>query len=290
MDNVKLFHFIVVALAGWVNRHQQAIIDYLIEENRVFKQQLQGRRLQLSDNDRRRLAAKAKALGRSVLDEIANLVTPDTLRAWYRKLIARKWTYARKGPGRPGIAKEITELVLRMARENTSWGYDRLQGALANLGYMISSSTVANILKRHGIEPAPERGKRTSWRTFLKAHWDVMAATDFFTVEVWTPKGLVTYYVLFVIHLSTRKVSIAGATPNPNSAFMIQIARNLTDEFDGFLRNHRFLIMDRDTKFTEALQKYPRSRRRRAGAMSATGAAVQCLCGKVCSIYKRRMS
>ena len=130
----------------------------------------------MSDNDRRRLAVKAKALGRSVLDEIANLVTPDTLRAWYRKLIARKWTYARKGPGRPGITKEITDLLLRMARENTSWGYDRLQGALANLGYLMSSSTVANILKRHGIEPAPERGKRTSWRTFLKAHWDVSLA------------------------------------------------------------------------------------------------------------------
>jgi len=254
MDNIKLFHFILVALAGWVNRHQQDIIDYLLEENRVFKQQLQGRRLQLSDNDRRRLAAKANALGRPVLDEIANLVTPDTLRAWYRKLIARKWTCARTGPGRPSIAKAITELVLRMARENTTWGYDRLQGALANLGYIVSSSTVANILKRHGIEPAPERKKRTSWMTFLKAHWEVMAATDFFTVEIWTPKGLVTYYVLFVIHLSTRKVSIAGATPNPNSAFMMQIARNLTDEFDGFLRNHKFLIMDRDTKFTEAFR------------------------------------
>jgi len=99
MDNVKLFHFIVVALAGWVNRHQQAIIDYLIEENRISRQQLQGRRLRLSDNDRRRLAEKAKVLGRFVLDEIANLVTPDTLRAWHRKLIARKWTYARKGQG-----------------------------------------------------------------------------------------------------------------------------------------------------------------------------------------------
>ena len=105
MDNVKIFHFIVVALAGWVNRHQQAIIDYLIEENRVFKQQLQGRRLRLSDNDRRRLAAKAKALGQSVLEEIAKLVTPDTLHAWYRKLIARKWTHARKGPGRPCISE-----------------------------------------------------------------------------------------------------------------------------------------------------------------------------------------
>jgi transposase InsO family protein len=254
MDNVKIFHFIVVALAGWVNRHQQAIIDYLIEENRVFKQQLQGRRLRLSDDDRRRLAAKAKALGREVLDEVANLVTPDTLLAWYRNLIGRKWTYSRKGPGRPPVSPEITELVLRIASENASWGYDKIQGALANLGHTVSSSTVANILKRHGIEPAPERGKRTSWRTFLKAHWEVMAATDFFTIEVWTPRGLVTYYVLFVMHLATRKISIAGATTEPNAAFMMQIARNVTDEFDGFLRNHRYLIMDRDTKFTGAFR------------------------------------
>ncbi len=254
MSNVNVISLLAMALAGWVNRHQQAVIDYLIAENRIFKQQLNGRRLQLSDNDRRRLAAKAKALGREVLDEVANLVTPDTLLAWYRNLIARKWTYSRKGPGRPPVSEEIVALVLRMAGENASWGYDKIQGALDNLGYTVAPSTVANILKRHGIEPAPERGKRTSWRTFLKAHWDVMAAADFFTVEVWTPNGLVTYYVLFVIHLATRKISIAGATPNPNGAFMMQIARNLTDEFDGFLKDYAYLIMDRDSKFTKAFR------------------------------------
>ncbi len=188
MDNPNIFHFVATALAGWVNRHQQGIIDYLLEENRIFKQQLQGRRLHLSDNDRRRLAAKARALGRQVLDEVASLVTPDTLLVWYRNLIARKWTYARKGPGRPRVSRAITELLLRMARDNPSWGYDRLQGALANLGRTVAASTVANILKSHGIEPAPERGRRTSWRTFLKAHWEVMAATDFLTIEVWTPR------------------------------------------------------------------------------------------------------
>ena len=115
MGNAKLFHFLAAVLAGWVNRHQQAIIDYLMEENRIFKRQLQGRQLHLSDNDRRCLAAKARALGRQVLEDVANLVTPDTLLAWYRNLIARKWTYARKGPGRPRVSSEITELVLRMA-------------------------------------------------------------------------------------------------------------------------------------------------------------------------------
>ncbi|MGB5299764.1 MAG: integrase core domain-containing protein, partial [Thiogranum sp.] len=169
---------------------------------------------------------------------------------------AQKWTYARTGPGRPRTAQEITDLVLRMARENVSWGYDRIQGALANLGHIIAPNTVKNILKRHGIEPAPERAKRTSWTTFLKAHWDVMAATDFFTVEVWTARGLVTYYVLFVMRLKTRSVHIAGVTTAPNGAYMKQVARNLTDVSDGFLLNSRYLIMDRDTKYTEEFRDY----------------------------------
>ena len=160
---------------------------------------------------------KAKALGRQLLDELETLVTPDTLLAWHRKPIAQKWSHARQGPGRPRIAQEITDLVLRMARENVSWGYDRIQGALANLGHIIAPNTVKNILKRHGIEPAPEREKRTSRVSFLKAHWNVMAATDFFTVEVWTPRGLVTFYVLFISRLSTRSVHIAGVTTAPTA-------------------------------------------------------------------------
>jgi len=253
---IQPFHLLVIALAGWLNRHQQAVIDYFIEENRVLKEQPEGQRLQFTDDQRIRLAVKAKVLGRRLLDELETLVTPDTLLAWHRKLIAKKWTYAWKGRGRPRIAQEITDLVLCMARENVSWGYDRIQGALANLGHNIAPNTVKNILKRHGIEPAPEREKRTSWTTLLKVHWDVMAATDFFTVEVWTPRGLVTHYVLFIIHLSTRSVHIAGVTTAPNGAYMKQMARNLTDVSDGFLLNSRYLIMDRDTKYTEEFRDY----------------------------------
>jgi transposase InsO family protein len=257
MTNViQPFQLLVIALAGWLNRHQQAVIGYLIEENSVLKEQLEGQRLRFTDDQRMRLAVKAKVLGRQLLDELETLVTPDTLLAWHRKLIAKKWTYARTGPGRPRVAQEITDLVLRMARENVSWGYDRIQGALANLGYIIAPNTVKNILKRHGIDPAPEREKHTSWTTFLKAHWDVMAATDFFTVEVWTPRGLVTYYVLFITHLSTRSVHLAGVTTAPTGAFMKQVARNLTDVNDGFLLNSRYLIMDRDTKYTDAFRGY----------------------------------
>ena len=171
-----------------------------------------------------------------MLREVAAIVSPDTILRWHRQLVAKKWDYSdrRKAVGRPLISKEIVELVLRIARENARWGYDRIQGALTNVGYVVAPNTVKNILKRHGIEPAPEREKRTSWTTFLKSHWDVMAATDFFTVEVWTPRGLVTYYVLFIIDLSTRSVNIAGVTTAPNGAFMKQVARNLTDVRDGF--------------------------------------------------------
>ena len=146
---IQPFHLLLIALAGWLNRHQQAVIDYLIEENRVLKEQLEGQRFRFTDEQRIRLAVKAKVLGRRLLDELETLVTPDTLLAWHRKLIAQKWTYARQGPGRPHVPQEITDLVLRMARENVSWGYDRIQGALANLGHIIAPNTVKNILKRH---------------------------------------------------------------------------------------------------------------------------------------------
>jgi len=145
---------------------------------------------------------------------------------------------------------ELGKLIVKMAIENPSWGYTRIQGALANLRHAVGRGTIANVLKAHGIEPAPQRGKRTSWSTFLKAHWEVIVATDFFSVEVWTLRGLVTYYVLFVIDLSTRRVNIAGITDHPDEAFMMQMGRNLNDIDEGFLRDKRYLVMDRDAKYT----------------------------------------
>jgi hypothetical protein len=153
-------HLLLMMFSGWVNRHQQEITDYLLEENRVLKELHKGKRLRLNDNQRRRLGVKGKTLGRKLLFKFATIVTPDTLMAWHRKLIASKWTYPRKGPGRPPVMKKITELVVRMALDNESWGYDRIQGALKNLGHKVASATIANILKRHGIEPAPERRKK----------------------------------------------------------------------------------------------------------------------------------
>ncbi|GAF70653.1 unnamed protein product [marine sediment metagenome] len=148
----------------------------------------------------------------------------------------------------------ITELTIRMARENPRWGYTRIQGALHNVGHRVGRTTVANILKAHGIDPAPERGKRTTWGQFLKAHWSVLAAADFFTVEVWGPRGLVTFYVFFVIELATRRIDVAGITASPGEPWMMQIGRNLTDPIDGSLAENRFLILDRDTKFTVAFR------------------------------------
>jgi putative transposase len=244
---------LLVTLAGWVNRHQQHVIEYLVEENRVLKGQLEGRRLRLTDDQRRRLAAKGRQLGRRVLRQVATIVTPDTILRWHRQLIARKWTFTPKRPGRPRIMQEISSLILRMATENSTWGYTRIQGALKNLGHGVARSTVAKVLKAHGIPPAPDRP--TSWRTFLRAHWGAIAGADFFTTEVWTARGLITYYTLFVIDLRSRRVHVAGSTPTPDAWFMAQAARRLTDAVDGFLASHQILICDRDRKWTDTFRR-----------------------------------
>ena len=177
MGTVQPWQLFVVTVAGWINQHQQDAIDYLVEENRVLKGQLRGRRLRLTDDERRRLALKGKVLGRRVLETVATIVTPDTILAWYRRLIVRKWDYSsrRKKTGRPRVVTEISDLVLRIAGESPCWGYTRIKGALAHLGHEVSRGTIANILKANGIEPAYERSKRTPWRTFLKAHWETLA-------------------------------------------------------------------------------------------------------------------
>jgi putative transposase len=250
-----ILHVLIAMVAGWLQRHQQQVIAYLLEENRVLKAHLGGRRLRLADTERRRLAALAHPLGRKRLKEVASLATPDTLLRWYKRLIAAKFdgSTRRRLGGRPRVAEEVEQLVVQMAEENPTWGYRRIQGALANLGHHINKLTVRNILRRFPLEPAPQRRKAAMrWTQFLKLHWEVLAATDFFTVEVVTWHGLVTYYVLFVMKLATRRVQIAEITPHPTAAFMQQCARQLTDPFDGFLLGKRYLIHDRDTKYTAA--------------------------------------
>src|SRR6266446_10140761 len=247
------FSFLIVSVAGWMNQHQQQVIEYLIEENRVFREQIGNRRMRFTDNQRCRLAARAKKLSRKVLEQVATIVTPATLLAWHRKLIAKKYDgSACRAPGRPRTATEITALVLRFANENRSWGYLRIQGALANVGHMLARNTIANILKRNGIEPAPERSRKTTRKEFLTQHWEQILATDFFTVEVWTCTGLQRFIVLFFMDLSTRRVELGGIARSPNGFWMSQIARNLTDAVDGFFTGKRFLIHDRDPLYTTA--------------------------------------
>ena len=151
--------------------------------------------------------------------------------------------------------QKISALIVRMAQDNPGWGYTRIQGALGNLGHRVGRGTIANVLKRSGIEPSPERSKRTTWSTFLKAHWKVLAASDFLTVEVWTTRGLVTHYLLFVINLADRVVDIVGITARPDEAWMLQAGRNLIDEESGAIRAKGYLILDRDTKYTDQFRR-----------------------------------
>jgi transposase InsO family protein len=246
------FSFLVVSLSGWMNQHQQHVIHYLMEENRVLREQIGNRRMRFSDEHRRRLAAKAKTIGRRLLHEIATIVTPETLLAWHRKLIANKYDgSAKRGLGRPRTAADIAAVVTRMAIENRSWGYRRIQGALSNLGHLLAFKTIANILKEHGIEPAPERSRKTSWKEFLTRHWEQIVASDFFTIEVWTPTGLKRFVVLFFIELSIRRVEIGGVANKANGLWMAQIGRYVTDEVDGFFKGKRYLIHDRDPLYTQ---------------------------------------
>jgi putative transposase len=218
-------------ITGTVDQDLLLRNEYLVTENRILRHQIKGR-LRLSDGERTTLADIGHKLGKQALEEVATIVTPDTILAWHRRLVAQKFdgSQQRKAPGRPRIDPEVEALVVRMARENRSWDYDRIVGALANLGYTISDQTVGNILKRHGISPAPERKTTTTWKEFISMHMDMLVATDFFTAEVWTLGGLVTYYVLFFMHLSSRQVHVAGMKPHPNAQWMMQIARNVTLE------------------------------------------------------------
>ncbi len=242
---------LLLAIAGWLNEEQRAKIEFLEEQVRVY-QEVHGRRPRLNNDQRRRLAAKGKRLGRRVLRGLVTMVTPDTILRWHRELVARKYDGSNKRrPGRPRIVDEVRALVVRMATENEGWGYGRIVGELSKLRHIISRSSVQRILTEPGIEPAPERLPHRPWSKFLRADWDGLAAADFFTIEVWTKVGLIRYSVFFVIDLPTRRVEITGICPTPTGPWMEQIARNLVDVFGGFLRGKTHLIHDRDPLFTK---------------------------------------
>ena len=247
---------ILAYITGTVDQELLLRNEYLAAENRILKAQLKTS-LRLTDAERMTLAEIAHRLGRKSLEDVANTAKPDTIMGWYRRLIALKFdgSKSRQYPGRPRMDNEIEQWVVRMAKENSDWGYDRIVGAMANLGYRLSDQTVGNILHRHGIPPAPaRRSVRQRGADFIRAHMAVLAGTDFFSVEILTLRGLVTYYVLFFIRLESRRVEVAGITQHPNEAWMKQIARNVTMDEWGFLDNCSFLIHDRDTKYCQSFR------------------------------------
>jgi putative transposase len=247
--------FLAAWLAAWLGRVLQEQVEYLKAENQLLREKLGPKRVRLTDAERRRLATLGKPLGRKGLAVVATIASPETILRWYRELVAKKYDGSRqRGQGRPKTAAEIAALVVRMARENT-WGYARLMGALKNLGYEVGRNTIKRILKEHGIDPAPERGRRMSWATFIRAHLGVIVGMGFFTVEVVTWLGLVRYHVLFAIDVASRKVAILGIAANPGGSWMEQMARNLVDAVDGFLVGKRYVLIDRDPLYTEGFRR-----------------------------------
>ena len=241
-----------------INNLQQSL-DYCIEENRVLREQLLKasgkKRIILNDSQRRRLAVKGIMLSRHILNNIMTMFQPETLFRWHRQLVAKKYKCSEAAGSKKRKYRTVTpekiKMVLQIAKENHAWGYDRITGYMNYLGLEISRSTVKRILSDHGLIPDPEWKRNLRWKEFLKSHWDLLAATDFLSVEILTPFGLQRCMILFFIDICTRKVELGGVKINPDDAWMKQVARNQTDCFDGFLNGKKYLICDRDKLYTK---------------------------------------
>lgn len=244
----SLVYFVVRQLFGVLIRRrtdEQKDLEILVLRHQLKVLRRHVRQPQLRRTDRLFLAAASRMMPRVAWSSF--LVTPQTLLRWHRELVRRKWTYQHRHPaGRPPLAEEVRQLIVHMARENPRWGYLRIKGELQKLGIRASATVVRNLLRREGLDPAPRRDGLT-WREFLRQQAAGILACDFFTVEtVW----LKTIYVLFFIELETRRVPVASVTTSPNGAWVTQQARNLTADLAEANRQIRFLIRDRDAKFT----------------------------------------
>jgi transposase InsO family protein len=238
----RLLEFLV--LVGRGDRAKELEILVLRHELSILRRQV--RRPRFEAHDRVLLAALSRMLPRRSWNAFS--VRPETLLHWHRRLVTRRWTYPHRGPGRPPIGGEIRELVVRLARENPSWGYQRISGELRKLGVAVSVSSVRNILSKAGLAPAPRRQSQ-SWRSFLRAHGESILACDFFTVDtIWLRR----LYVLVFLSVGSRRVEYVTCTNSPNGAWMLQQARNLLMELDDRGRQVRLLIHDRDAKFSRA--------------------------------------
>jgi len=244
-----LLRLLLLMFASALDHRQRRVIAYQRAEIRVLREQLGARRIQFTDPQRIRLATRAKELGLKTLHELDTLVRPDTLLAWYRKLVAKKCASKPRRQGRPRTEEAIEQLVVEMATSNPTWGYTRILGGLKTLGIKVARSTIARILARNGIDPVPHRGMR--WADFIKAHLGHIFAADFFTVEVLTAFGLVRYHVLFFIDIATRRVHLGRIVHEPGALWMKQRVLDLNDPDDGFLRQATHLIVDRDPIFSK---------------------------------------
>ena len=249
MDPLK---FVLVSIAGWMNREQQKEIEYLRAENRVLRTKVPGKRVQFTQAQRNLLASKAKGISPSRLKELVNAITPETLLRWIRSQAGSKYdSSAKRDRGRPTKPKEIRDLAIQLATENPTWGYTKIQGVLKSLGHDIGRTTIRELLVSSGIAPAPERKKGKKWKDFLRENLSVISATDFFTVELLRLTGFHRYSVMIVMQLATRRVTLAGVYLEPTGAWVEQVGRGLVDGFGGVLSGQKYLIHDRGTVFTE---------------------------------------
>lgn len=246
----KIWLTLVGCIAYCIDKELYKAIDYLREQVRVLVeyQEKQNKRIMLTNSQRMRIAAKAKRLSRKMLDQCTILFTADTVLGWYHKLIAEKYNGSgnRGKVGRPQIADEIVNLVIRFKEENPRWGYQKITDQIEYLGYKVSKTSVKNILIENGFDPEPDLTVISTWHEFIKSHLDVLAACDFFTIELLVGRKVIRCTVFFVIELATRKVFFAPIKLQSDGGYMLQAARILTDYEDGFLKDKRYLIHDRD--------------------------------------------
>jgi putative transposase len=242
----------LVVLRRRSEREKEIEILLLRHQLRVLERQLA--RPQLTPADRALVAAFSRMLPKQTWRR-SLFVTPATLLRWHRELVARRWTYPHRRPGRPSTPAEVRELAVRLARKNPSWGYRRIQGELLGLGIKLAASTIWTILREAGIEPAPRRLEQ-SWAEFLRQQAASILECDFFTVDT---LFLRRFYVLFFVELATRRVHLAGITTNPDGPWVTQQARNLLMQLDDEEVQPRFLVRDRDSKFTSDFDEVFRS-------------------------------